>query len=200
MFFGDQDCWIMLKSSMEAINAYLLDSTSTGRWYGRANIINGKRTQWQAGAGDASFATTLVLSGNLPAAGSLEKSFDQAWAHFGLVPELFNYRSMKVVSPAFHFDPGMAKSTFHLYWHSLDPEYLKMGRDLLDSMRTYCRVEGCGYADLESVITKEKADRMTSDLLSGIFRYLYLLFSPQENLPYDRLAFTAGGHMLRKTW
>jgi ER degradation enhancer, mannosidase alpha-like 2 len=198
-FFGDQDCMQMMKEGMAAVNAYLLDSTAAGRWYKRVDTRDGKRSFTQSGAAEASFAVALAMSGHLDAGIALQNSCVGAWKHYGLIPELFNYRTMEVISPAYRFDPGIAKSTFQLYLQSGDISYLRVGKELFDAIRASCRLDE-GYADLASVVSKKKADRMASDLLSGTLRYLYLLYTPPEDLKLENVAFTAGGHMIRKTW
>jgi hypothetical protein len=74
-----------------------------------------------------------------------------------------------------------------------------MGEIFLDSLRTYCRTDN-GYAELKSVITKEKADWMGPNFLGGTLKFLYLLFSPPETLEYGKVMFNSVGHPLRKTW
>ncbi len=52
--FGDKDCKRMWQSSIIAINKYLADSTSTGFWYGQADMNTGERLQ--------AFSDPLMLS------------------------------------------------------------------------------------------------------------------------------------------
>ena len=44
LLFDDKDCERMWKSSVEAVNKYLADTTTTGFWYGQADMNTGART------------------------------------------------------------------------------------------------------------------------------------------------------------
>ena len=74
-----------------------------------------------------------------------------------------------------------------------------MGKVFLDSLKAYCRVDG-GYAEIKSVITKEKSDRMESYFLAETLKYLYLLFAPPETLDFDKVIFNTEAHPIRRTW
>ena len=63
----------------------------------------------------------------------------------------------------------------------------------------YCRTDD-GYTILTSVVTKEKGDLMPSYLLAETFKYLYLLFAPDEVLDPGQVVFNTEAHPLRKTW
>lgn len=56
-----------------------------------------------------------------------------------------------------------------------------------------------GYAALQSVITKQKKDRMESFVLAETFKYFYLLFNPAA-LDFDAVTFNTEAHPLRATW
>jgi mannosidase alpha-like ER degradation enhancer 2 len=74
-----------------------------------------------------------------------------------------------------------------------------MGKTFFDSLRAYCRTDA-GYAELASVITKKKSDRMESFFLAETLKYLYLLFAPAETLDFKSVIFNTEAHPIRKTW
>jgi hypothetical protein len=74
-----------------------------------------------------------------------------------------------------------------------------MGEVFLDSLITYCRTDE-GYAELESVVTKKKRDRMESYFLAETLKYLYLLFSGPEALEFNKVIFNTEAHPIRKDW
>ena len=73
-----------------------------------------------------------------------------------------------------------------------------MGRTLFRDFVRYCRND-VGYAALQSVITKEKKDRMESYVLAETFKYFYLLFNPSA-LDFEAVTLNTEAHPLRATW
>ncbi len=197
--FEDYDCSVMWQTSIKAINRYLADTTTSGLWYGVANMKSGKRIAKITGALDAFFPAVLVLSGDYDRGAKLEYSFLDMWDLHGMEPDAFDYGSMKVIAPGYHLNPEIMESAYYLYTSTQDPKYLTMGRHFLDGLKTYCRTDA-GYTELKSVITKEKGDRMESYFLAETLKYLYLLFAPPETLDFSKVTFNTEAHPLRKTW
>ena len=199
LFFGDEDCRIMWTSGIEAVNKYLADTTSAGLWFGEADMKTGKRTKTVSCQTNALFPAALALAGDVSRAEVLQKSTRSIWNHFGIAPDEIDYRTMEVVSPGYRLSPEAMESAYFLYQYTFDADYLSMGKDLLDSLRTHCRLPE-GFAGLSNVITREKSDRMESHFLSGTLKYLFLLFEPPETLEFKKVMFNSAGHPFRKTW
>jgi hypothetical protein len=197
--FGDQDCQRMWDSSIVALNRYLVDSTSTGYWYGHADMHTGARTRTWFGALDAFFPAVLVLAGDLRRAALLQEACFTMWNTYGIEPEDFDYAKMDAARPRFFLNPEIMESAYYLYRATGQERYLVMGKTFFDGLKKYCRVPG-GYAELKSVITKEKADRMESYFLAETLKYLYLLFAPPETLDFNAVTFNTEAHPLRRTW
>jgi ER degradation enhancer, mannosidase alpha-like 2 len=197
--FGDYECSVMWNTSIQAVNRYLADTTSTGLWYGVADMNSGKRLRTTTGALDAFFPAVLVLAKDFDRAAKLEQSFLLMWDKEGLEPEEFDYKAMKVTSPPYHLNPEIMESAYYLYVATEDHKYIDMGKHFLDGLKKYCRTEA-GYAELKNVVTKEKLDRMESYFLAETMKYLYLLFAPPETLDFDSVTFNTEAHPLRKTW
>ena len=197
--FSDPECKIMWDSSVVAINTYLADSSGGGFWYGHADMNTGKRTSTWFGALDAYFPAVLVLAGDIDRAAKLQESCLKMWNAHGIEPEQFDYRTMKVASPRFFLNPEIFESTYYLYHTTRDPYYLRMGQEMFDSLKAYCRVPG-GYSELKNVITKEKSDRMESYFFAETLKYLYLLFAPPKILPFGTVVFNTEAHPIRRIW
>lgn len=197
--FNDADCKRMWLTHYAALNRYLLDSTATGYWYGHADMETGKRTKNWFGALDAFFPATLVLFGDYERADRLLQSCYGMWKKFGVEPEQYNYRTGKPEKPAYYLNPEIMESAYYLHVKTNDPMYIEMGKAFLDSLVRYCRTDE-GYAELKSVVTKEKSDRMESYFLAETLKYLYLLFSPPDVLDFDKVIFNTEAHPIRKDW
>jgi ER degradation enhancer, mannosidase alpha-like 2 len=198
LLFNDEDCKVMWQDSYKAINAHLIDTVRGSVWYGRADMHTGKRTKPWFGALDAFYPAVLVLAGEMKAAESLQASCFHMWKKYGIEPDVFDYAADKAVSPKYFLNPEIIESAYYLYRKTNDPRYLEMGKVFLESLKKYCRVDG-GYAELKSVITKEKSDRMESYFLAETLKYLYLLFAPPETIDFDNVIFNTEAHPIRRT-
>jgi len=199
LLFDDEDCKTMWLTSYTAINKYLLDSTAGGFWYGHADMNTGMRTKTWFGDLDAFFPACLALYGDIDRADRLMRSCMEMWVKHGVEPEQFNYVTGAVEKPRYYLNPEIMESAYYLFQKTHDPVYQEMGKILLDSLETYCRTED-GFAELESVITKEKRDRMEPYFLAETLKYLYLLYSPPETLMFDRVIFNTEAHPITKAW
>ena len=197
--FDDKECKLMWETSFSALNTYLLDSTSTGIWYGHADMNTGKRTKPWFGALDAFFPAVLALAGDIPRAARLQESCYKMWNKHGIEPEQFDYAKMEVAAPRFFLNPEIMESAYYLYMTTNDDRFLHMGKTFFDDLKKYCRTEEA-YAELKSVLTKEKSDRMESYFMAETMKYLYLLFAPRETLDFDKVIFNTEAHPFRRTW
>jgi Glycosyl hydrolase family 47 len=197
--FRDSDCHIMWQTSITAINLYLEDSTASGLWYGHADMNTGKRTKTWFGALDAFFPAVLALAKDFRRAEQLEESCFTMWNRYGIEPEEFDYATMKAVAPRYFLNPEIIESAYYLYKFTGKERYMEMGRTFFDSLKTYCRTDEA-YAELESVITKKKADRLESYFFAETLKYLYLLFAPPKTLDFSNVIFNTEAHPIQKTW
>ncbi|MEZ5462092.1 MAG: GH92 family glycosyl hydrolase [Dokdonella sp.] len=196
--FGDRECLSMWKSAIKAANTYLADEVEGALWYGAADMVTGKRTSTTFGALDAFFPALLALSGDVSRAARLQDSSFSMWQLHGIEPEVYDYRSGAIPYPGYALRPEIVESTYALSHFSGDPKYLAMGRTLFRDFVRYCRND-VGYAALQSVITKQKKDRMESYVLAETFKYFYLLFEPGA-LDFDAITLNTEAHPLRATW
>ena len=196
ILFNDKDCQTMFNTSLVALKFWVMDRRETGVWYGHVNMHTGDRVRTWFGALDVFFPALLSLIGDTAHAAELFRSSMIMWNKHGIEPAQFDYELMEVASPRYYLNPEIMESAYYLYKTTGDEQYLRTGKALFDSLKTYCRVEA-GYAELASVITKEKYDRMESYFLAETLKYLYLLFAPDETLDFTRVVFNTEAHPLR---
>jgi Glycosyl hydrolase family 47 len=199
LLFGDKDCLDMWNASIAAINKYLADDKGGELWYGHADMQTGQRTETTYGALDAFFPALLALSGDLQRARRLQSSSFKMWNLHGIEPETLDYKSMRVISGAYHLRPEIVESTYYLYHFTGDPQYRRMGEKLFDGFVRYCRADA-GYAALADVVTKQQRDEMESFALAETFKYFYLLFAPPQTLDFDKIVFNTEAHPFRRAW
>src|SRR6266568_7109311 len=199
LLFGDLECRNMWNASIPAINKYLADDTHGELWYGHADMQTGARTETTYGALDAFFPALLALSGDLGRARRLQASSFKMWNLHGIEPEILDYKTMRVISGAYHLRPEIIESTYYLYHFTGDPHYRRMGERLFNDFVRYCRTDA-GYAALADVVTKQQRDEMESFVLAETFKYFYLLFAPPRTLEFNQVVFNTEAHPLRRTW
>jgi mannosidase alpha-like ER degradation enhancer 2 len=199
LLFGDKDCERMWRTSIAALNKYVADDGPAGFWYGEVNMNTGARTGHKFGALGAFFGGELALSGDLDRARRLEESCYKMWTTFGIEPEEVDYSTMKIAHDGYALRPEIIESAYYLYHFTNDGRYLEMGHTFFDSLVKYCRT-GAGYAALQDVGKKTKADRMESFFLAETLKYLYLLFAPPQTLDLTQVVFNTEAHPIRRSW
>ncbi len=199
LLFGDKECLEMWRTSIPAVNRYLADETATGLWYGQANMNTGQRTGATYGALDAFFPALLALSGDVDRARRLQSSSFQMWNLYGIEPEVFDYKTRKVIARTYHLRPEIIESTYYLHHFTHDPQYRRMGEKMFGDFVRYCRTDA-GYAALSDMVAKKKRDEMESFVFAETFKYFYLLFAPPDTLAFDKVVFNTEAHPLRRTW
>jgi mannosidase alpha-like ER degradation enhancer 2 len=199
LLFGDEDCRRMWQESLAALNAHLADETPGGLWYGVVDMSSGQRRGTTFGALHAFLPAVLALGGDLPRARRLQESAFSMWTLAGIEPEVLDYRRMAIVHPGYQLRPEIVESAYTLHHLTHDPRYRQMGATFFAELVRHCRTAD-GYTVLKSVVTREKGDRMHSFLLAETFKYLYLLFSPDQALDLGKVVFNTEAHPLRRTW
>jgi len=195
--FGDKDCMRMWKTSEKALNKYLADNAPTGFWYGHADMNTGKRISTHFGALDAFLPAVLALGGDLKRAEALESSCYKMWNLEGVEPEQIDYSTMKITYPGYPLRPEIIESAYYLYHFTHNEKYLEMGKTFFDDIEKYCRTQ-CGFAELESVVSKQKNDAMESFFFAETLKYLYLLFAPGKTLDFNKVIFNTEAHPMQK--
>lgn len=212
ILFEDKELREMWEDSIAKVHSHLADEgtdmtnrSQTGSvkvgdlWYGRADMNTGRRTATTTGALDAFFPGLLALDGDLNRARALQDSMFKMWQVHGIEPEVYDYKTGKVVSAGYPLRPEIVESTYILYHYTKDPKYLAMGKQMFEDFVKHCRHE-VAYAGLKSVVTKEKTDYMHSFLLAETFKYFYLLFAPEKTLDFKKVIFNTEAHPIKKTW
>ncbi|KPJ09295.1 ER degradation-enhancing alpha-mannosidase-like 3 [Papilio machaon] len=78
--------------------------------------------------------------------------------------------------------PEFLESTYFLHRATGDDHYLHVGKSVLRALQRHTRVP-CGYAAVNDVRTRVHEDRMDSFVLAETFKYLYMLFGEDRDLP-----------------
>ncbi|KAF3834925.1 hypothetical protein F7725_027483 [Dissostichus mawsoni] len=144
----------------------------------------------------AFFPGLQVLKGDIRPAIETHEMLYQVTKKHNFLPEAFT-TDFRVHWAQHPLRPEFAESTYFLYKATGDPYYLEAGRTILDNLNRFARVP-CGFAAMKDVRTGSHEDRMDSFFLAEMFKYLFLLFADDEDLPFDieDYIFTTEAHLL----
>jgi len=94
--------------------------------------------------------------------------------------------------------PETVESLFYLFRYTGDEQYRQMGWKIFEAINQHARVEA-GFATIDNVMVEdlEARDDMQSFFLSETLKYLYLLFSPQDQLDLSQFVLNTEAHPLR---
>ena len=137
-----------------------------------------------------------VLKGDLkPAIETHELLYTVAKRH-KFLPEAFN-ANLDVHWAQHPLRPEFAESTYFLFQATKDPHYLNVGKHIIETLENHARVP-CGFAAVKDVRTLIHEDKMDSFFLAETFKYLYLLFSEEQEhtLNIHDFLFTTEAHIL----
>ncbi|XP_059494118.1 ER degradation-enhancing alpha-mannosidase-like protein 3 isoform X2 [Stegostoma tigrinum] len=144
----------------------------------------------------AFFPGLQVLKGDLQPAIETHEMLYQVIQRHKFLPEAFT-TDFAVHWAQHPLRPEFIESTYFLYKATKDPYYLNVGKSVVDSLNQHARVP-CGFAAVQDVRTGNHEDRMDSFFLAEMFKYLYLLFADDSELPFniDDYIFTTEAHLL----
>ncbi|XP_072930493.1 ER degradation-enhancing alpha-mannosidase-like protein 3 isoform X2 [Epargyreus clarus] len=137
-----------------------------------------------------------VMMGDLRPAVEIHEMLYQVMQRHTFIPEAFT-SDFQVHWGQHPLRPEFLESTYFLHRATGDPYYLRVGRYILRALQQYARVS-CGYAAVNDVRTRAHEDRMDSFVLAETFKYLFMLFSKDEDLPVNlqRYIMTTEAHFL----
>uniref|UniRef100_A0A671KR07 alpha-1,2-Mannosidase n=1 Tax=Sinocyclocheilus anshuiensis TaxID=1608454 RepID=A0A671KR07_9TELE len=135
----------------------------------------------------AFFPGLQVLKGDIRPAIETHEMLYQVTKKHNFLPEAFT-TDFRVHWAQHPLRPEFAESTYFLYKATRDPYYLEVGRTILENLNRFARVP-CGFAAMKDVRTGSHEDRMDSFFLAEMFKYLFLLFAEEDDLPFNFLLF-----------
>uniref|UniRef100_A0A8C9TEP8 alpha-1,2-Mannosidase n=1 Tax=Scleropages formosus TaxID=113540 RepID=A0A8C9TEP8_SCLFO len=130
----------------------------------------------------------------------METGLSPEIAHFNLQPH--SVRNVEVKSADRHnlLRPETVESLFYMYRFTGDQRYRDWGWEIFQSFNKHTRVPSGGYTSIGNVrdpTNPSPRDKMESFFLAETLKYLYLLFSDdQELISLDKYVFNTEAHPL----
>ncbi|KAJ8737528.1 hypothetical protein PYW08_000123 [Mythimna loreyi] len=122
-----------------------------------------------------------VLLGDVRPAVETHEMLYQVMQRHTFIPEAFT-SDFQVHWGQHPLRPEFLESTYFLHRATEDDHYLQVGKAVLKALQQYTRVP-CGYAAVNDVRTRIHEDRMDSFVLAETFKYLYMLFGEDKDVP-----------------
>ncbi|XP_026857442.2 mannosyl-oligosaccharide 1,2-alpha-mannosidase IA [Electrophorus electricus] len=93
--------------------------------------------------------------------------------------------------------PEVIETYMYMWRFTHDPKYRQWGWEAVQALEQHCRVEG-GYSGVRDVYasTPSYDDVQQSFYLAETLKYLYLLFSDDDHLPFEHWVFNTEAHPL----
>jgi ER degradation enhancer, mannosidase alpha-like 2 len=194
--FGDKDFLDAWNLHQKAIKKNLLRPTENGTFLAHVDMHTGKEISTTYGALDAFYSGLCAYAGDIKLAKQVQKANYYMWTHFNLEPEEFDFSTGKISGAYYILRPENVESCFYLFRYTKDPQYLWMGKRMIEDIITHCKND-VGYASLKNVTTFEKANSMQSFFFAETLKYAYLLFAPQATLDLKKWVFNTEAHPFR---
>lgn len=122
-----------------------------------------------------------VLLGDVRPAVETHEMLYQVMQRHTFIPEAFT-SDFQVHWGQHPLRPEFLESTYFLHRATGDDHYLQVGKTVLRALQTHTKVP-CGYAAVNDVRTRLHEDRMDSFVIAETFKYLYMLFGEDKDLP-----------------
>uniref|UniRef100_U3FC87 alpha-1,2-Mannosidase n=2 Tax=Micrurus TaxID=8634 RepID=U3FC87_MICFL len=209
----DEEAKEMYYNAVQSIETHLIRKSSNGLMY---------IAEWKGGLLEHKMGHLTCFAGGMFVLGADGASTDQTGHHTELGAEIartchesYDRTGMKLGPEAFRFDGGVEAiatrqnekyyilrpeviETYMYMWRfTHDPKYRQWGWEAVEALEKYCRVDG-GYSGLRDVYSNRKShdDVQQSFFLSETLKYLYLLFSEDDILPFEHWVFNTEAHPL----
>ncbi|XP_046976893.1 ER degradation-enhancing alpha-mannosidase-like protein 3 [Vanessa cardui] len=122
-----------------------------------------------------------VLLGDVRPAVETHEMLYQVMQRHTFIPEAFT-SDFQVHWGQHPLRPEFLESTYFLHRATGDDHYLQVGKTVLRALQAHTKVP-CGYAAVNDVRTRVHEDRMDSFVIAETFKYLYMLFGEDKDLP-----------------
>ncbi|KAH0622267.1 hypothetical protein JD844_024414 [Phrynosoma platyrhinos] len=209
----DEEGRQMYYDAVQSIDTHLIRKSSTGLMY---------IAEWKGGLLEHKMGHLTCFAGGMFVLGADGAPPEKTGHHIELGAEIartchesYDRTSMKLGPEAFRFDGGVEAiatrqnekyyilrpeviETYMYMWRfTHDPKYRQWGWEAVEALEKYCRVDG-GYSGVRDVYSNHQShdDVQQSFFLSETLKYLYLLFSEDDLLPFEHWVFNTEAHPL----
>lgn len=163
MMFGNTKYLRMFESAYAAVSRYC----KYNDWYVEANMHSGSQSHVVFNSLQAFWPGLQVLVGDFAQAIPTQEQFFALWERYKALPERYHIKTATLHGSEKYYPlrPEFIESAFYLYRATHKPEYLEMGRFIVDALNEHTRTP-YGFAQIKNVKTLKREDIMSSFFLS----------------------------------
>ncbi|KAK2864293.1 hypothetical protein Q7C36_003447 [Tachysurus vachellii] len=209
----DEEAKNLYYAALKAIETGLIRRSSSGLTY---------IAEWKGGLLEHKMGHLTCFAGGMIALGADGAPEDQTGHQMELAAEIartchesYARTNLKLGPEAFRFDGGVEAiatrqnekyfilrpeviETYMYMWRfTHDPKYRQWGWEAVKALEQHCKVEG-GYSGVRDVYsnTPNHDDVQQSFYMAETLKYLYMLFSDDDHLPFEHWVFNTEAHPL----
>lgn len=124
------------------------------------------------------------------------ESYVKMPTHIG--PEAFSFKNGQEAEPVDYYyilRPEVIESYFYLWRLTKDQKYRDWAWDAAEAIEKHCKTDA-GYSGLKDVrsLNSEKDDVQQSFFFAETLKYLYLIFSDDDAMPFDKYVLNTEAH------
>ena len=175
LLFGDPELKAMWDPSIAAVDRYIADPQPDGLWFAQVDMASGARVNRTTNVWDAYFPGLLTLSGDTAHAAAADDAWDGAWRRWGMLPERFDYATMRVEHGEYTLNPEIMESAWYLAHATHDARYSARVERYWHDLQRCCRA-AFGYTTIADVRTGTRNDLMETFFLAETLKYIWLTF------------------------
>lgn len=197
--FGDPELGEIWEESVANIHKYIAEEYNDKLWYGRVDMNSGEQKSSVITLYDAFFPAILALSGDMPHAINLMKTWNWLWNKYGLEPMVYDYKKGTPNYPVYDLNPEIIESTYYLYHFTEDSLYYKQNKSYWNNVLEYCKTD-IAFASVKNVETMEKKDYMPTFFFAETLKYFYLTFAKDQiDFNLNDYVFNTEAHQFKRT-
>lgn len=98
----------------------------------------------------------------------------------------------------YHLRPEAVEAFFYMWRHTKKQKYRDYAWNVFNQIERHCKIKEGGYAVIRTARSSnpKKQDIMHSFLIAETFKYIFLIFGPDDELPLDKWVFNTEAHPL----
>ncbi|HZO93479.1 MAG TPA: glycoside hydrolase family 47 protein [Candidatus Baltobacteraceae bacterium] len=195
---GDTRCRDWYRLLTDAILKYQVDRTRTGLWFRQVDARTGTTTGTRQIELAAFYAELLAKGGDRAIGEAYYDAFTAVARRYGIIPEIFDFTTLDVISPSNEFRPEYANAAFDLWFLTRDPKYRDTAYAHFLALRDNCRIAN-GYTIVDDVRTRpmKLGDLFPAYGFAENFKYLYLIFADTPRFDPSGYYLSTEGKILR---
>jgi len=195
---GEARCRDWYRALTGAILKYQADRSHGELWFRQVDMTTGAPLGTRQVELAAFYAELLAKGGDRAEGEAYYDSFTEVAQRYGIIPEVFDYATLQVITPSNELRPEYANAAFDLWFFTRDPKYRDTAYAHFVQLRENCRVAN-GYTIVDDVRPRpmKLGDLFPAYSFAENFKYLYLTFAESPRFDPSRYYLSTEGKILR---